>query len=596
MAIKITKELVAEVNERVFHYFKEVGDIPRGSGNEKAIADYLVEFAKKYGFESTRSAENEYMNGKKTNNVVIFKPATVGYEKCKPVIIQSHNDMVCEKRKDSKHDFEKDPIDYKITEQDGIKVMKANSTTLGGDNGIGMAYTLAILERNDLAHPEINALFTSDEEAGMSGAIAVTAELLKGVDNKCLINVDTEEEGVLFNGCAGGIDANFRMPVNYERTPGDYAFIRIEISGLLGGHSGIDIHRKRANAHILMARTLRAIEDNCPVRIVEFKGGTMRNAITREVSVLVAVPYEKIDSVTRIVRQERDVFAHEYRYIEIDKDGKSNIALDATVELCELKCSLSRESTSRLINAIMVIPNGVLEMLGKEEDMDLVETSSNLGIVRLEFSHAFLCSFVRSFVRTRKFYVVEQMKSLANLIGAEFTVAGDSPNWEPETNSELKERFSNAYKAIFGVEPEIKSVHAGLECGYFAQKFPGMDMISCGPTLKWVHTPDEIMYVDTVIKVTELLLNVLNGMDESVVLTERVANGVLHEDVIIVRNEMSMVLIKDVEITGDMEFELLHDGAWIKGCRQNSRYGQIFVGDGVTQIIVSGQSRGRVYV
>jgi dipeptidase D len=394
--------------------------------------------------------------------------------------------------------------------------MKANGTTLGGDNGIVVAYTLAILERNDLTHPAINALFTSDEEAGMSGAIAVTSELLKGAENKCLINVDTEEEGVLFNGCAGGIDANFRMPVTHELFPEDYVIVRIELSGLLGGHSGIDIHRKRANAHILMARTLRAIEDNCPMRIVVFEGGSMRNAITREASTLIGIPYEKIDSVIKIVRQCHDIFEHEYRYIEVDEDGNTKIVLTAAKESCKCEQTLSRDSTNKLINAIQVIPNGVIEMLGREEDMDLVETSCNLGIVKQESSHIFLCSFVRSFVRTRKLYVIEQMKSLAKFINAEFTTAGDSPNWEPEEKSELKKRFINAYKTAFNVEPQVKSVHAGLECGYFAQKFPGMDIISCGPTLKWVHTPDEIMHTDTVIKVTELLLHVLYQMKEEV--------------------------------------------------------------------------------
>lgn len=544
MSSKITKDLVEEVNECVFHYFRKISNIPRGSGNEKAIADYLMAFSDKYGFKAIRSDENEYVNGKKTNNVVIFKPATEGYDDCETVILQAHNDMVCEKVKGSGHDFEKDPIKYDIVEKDGIRVLKADGTTLGGDNGIGMAYALAILasgqeksekeseEKSEcpfIPHPAINALFTSDEEAGMSGAIAVTAKLLDGIENKCLINVDTEEEGVLFNGCAGAIDANFRMPVTHEPLPEDYVLINIELSGLLGGHSGIDIHRKRANANILMARTLRAIADVSPMRIAVFTGGTMKNAITREAGALIGIPSEKIDGAIEAVRQCRSIFEHEYRYIEVDKDGNSNIVLTAAMDSRKCESVLSHESTDKLINAILLIPNGVLEMLGKDGDYDLVETSCNLGYIRQESNHIFFSSFVRSFIRTKKLHVVEQMKSLAVLLGAEFTATGDFPSWEPDNNSKLKVRLGDAYKAAFGVEAEVKSVHAGLECGYFAEKFPGMDMISCGPTLKWVHTPDEIMHVDTVIKVTELLLRVLEDMNKKVVVADTEAGSTSKE-------------------------------------------------------------------
>jgi dipeptidase D len=242
----------------------------------------------------------------------------------------------------------------------------------------------------------------------------------------------------------------------------------------------------------------------------------MRNAITREASTLIGIPREKIDTVKEIVNKCYEIFVHEYRYIEVDKDNKTKIVLTTAIASCKCEQTLSRDSTSKLINAMLVIPNGVIEMLGKEEDMDLVETSCNLGVVKQESGHIFLCSFVRSFIRTRKLYVVEQMKSLAKLINAEFTTEGDSPNWEPDNDSELKKRFNDAYKNAFDVEPQVKSVHAGLECGYFAQKFPGMDMISCGPTLKDVHTPEEIMYTDTVIKVTELLLYVLYQMKKEV--------------------------------------------------------------------------------
>jgi dipeptidase D len=249
---------------------------------------------------------------------------------------------------------------------------------------------------------------------------------------------------------------------------------------------------------------------------VNFKGGTMRNAITREVNVLVGIPCEKIDSVIEIVKQCDEIFVHEYKYIEVDDNGKSNIVLTAALDSSKCEQTLSRDSTSKLINTILVIPNGIIEMFGNEEDMDLVETSCNLGIVKQESNHIFLCSFIRSFIETRKLYLVEQMKSLAKLINAEFTTSCDSPNWEPEEKSELKKLFINAYINAFDVEPKVQSVHAGLECGYFAKKFPEMDMISCGPTLQSVHTPDEIMYTDTIIKVTELLLLVLYQMKEGI--------------------------------------------------------------------------------
>lgn len=506
-----------QVYERVIHYFREISKIPRGSGNEKAIADWLVEgFAVKHGLEYKRSPGDEVIRGKKTHNVVISKAATAGYENFAPVILQGHIDMVCQKTADSTHNFEKDEIII-ITEDN---IMTADRTTLGADDGIGVACALAILEGGDgINHPPIQALFTSDEEAGMTGASAVTADLLGGVKDKRLINIDTEEEGIFYNACAGGVDANFDLPAAFESIPENYVLVQIELNGLKGGHSGVEIHKGHANANKLMARTLSAIEeallikndkDGSPIYLAAYTGGDKRNAITKEVTATIAVPKEKAEDVIELTDSCFRIFREEYKGIEDDMMLSAKFVASDFARIMVA----SQESTGKLIELILRIPNGIIAWLDK--DKNLVETSCNLGIVQMKSGGVFLSSMIRSFYRPKLLEVTTEMRKLASGLGVNFLAEGESPAWAPANESELVNRFIAAYKSAFdGKIPRIESIHAGLECGYFAKKFPDMDIIACGPTITGAHTTEETLYLESTKKVVELLLTVLNQMNET---------------------------------------------------------------------------------
>lgn len=517
---KITDGLVNDVNNRVFYYFRRISQIPRGSHNEQAIADWLVDFAKLYGFKHTRSTE--IIDGLQTHNVVIFKPATLGYENCKPVILQGHMDMVCTQTADSTHDFKTDPIKIlEYIDEEGRSIMTADRTTLGGDNGIGCAFALAILERDDLPHPEIRALFTSDEEAGMSGAQAVTAALLgitqeqvKNKDYPVLVNVDTEEEGSLYNACAGGLYANFELQYNQQKLSSN--LIEIKISGLRGGHSGIDIHRGRANAYILMAGILHDITTNCSganMQIATITGSEMRNAIAMECSVVIAVGCGASE-VVKIVEAHRADFKEKF----VNTEPVETVVMEATaLPQGEFSNALPAEETSSFVKTLKALPNGVYEMYGEDDpNYGLVKTSSSIGRVVQESGIISFCSFIRSFERSEKESLRDKMEEIAKAANIAFSINGDMPSWKPNPSSELLKRFKASYRFIFGVTPGVKSIHAGLECGFFAENFPGMDIISCGPTLIDVHTPDEIMHTDTVVKITELLLVALWQMNGEV--------------------------------------------------------------------------------
>ncbi|MDR0460036.1 MAG: beta-Ala-His dipeptidase [Nitrososphaerota archaeon] len=511
MTIEITKELSQSVNNRVMYYFYEISKIPRGSGREQRIADYLVDFANKHQLEIKRSTA--IIEDKQTHNVVIKKPASKGYETFNTVILQSHIDMVCQKTPNSKHNFDNDPIEVIKTPDD--KYLIAKDTTLGADDGIGVACMLAILENKTIIHPPIEALFTSDEEDGMTGAQAITKESML-ISGKRLINIDTETEGTLYYGCAGGIDANFTLPITNTHIPKNYTFIQIELVGLLGGHSGVEINKKRANAHKLMARTLNTIWNNYQdALLVSFTGGDKRNVITREATTLIAVEKINKDKIINLVEEQKTIFLHEYENIEDPK----TFNLTATPKLVlDAQQALTRESSEKLIALILIIPNDVQAMHGKVDG--LVETSCNLGIVRQELNYFYLCSLIRSFYETKKMHVLEQMRQLALRISANFSSSGNYPNWEPNPDSELVARFKYAYESAFPGSktkdlPHIESIHAGLECGYFSNKYPDIDMIACGPTITGAHTTEEKLDITSTEKVITLLLTALNQMNTS---------------------------------------------------------------------------------
>lgn len=500
----ISKEISNYITERVMFYFREVSNIPRGSGNEAAIASYLVKFATSINKKANVRHIEKTIGKKNVHDIIISVPGTKGYENCETLILQAHIDMVCQKSPESTHDFLKDPIEY--SEKDGI--IKANGTTLGADDGIGVASILAILESDKISHPPLEALFTSDEEEDMTGAMSVTREYIKGTR---LINIDTETEGVFYYGCAGGVNANFDLPAKYINTPGETGFYEIDISGLQGGHSGVQIHQKHANAHKLLGRVLYHLADyfsdkETVFSIAAIKGGDAKNVITLKATVTVGIHPKFKSNLENEVQNCLHTFKNEYAGVEPTMKITTK-GVDKYFEKV-----LSEETQQKLISALILIPNDVLAQ--HTQVKDLVETSCNLGVLSLDTERVEMVSFIRSFFESKKQYVVSQMKILADFIGAKFTTDADFPNWEPNPGSELMQRFQKSYKDVFRKDPVFESIHAGLECGHFARTFPEMDMIACGPTITGAHTIDESLDVNTVGMIMELLIDVLLKMNE----------------------------------------------------------------------------------
>ena len=460
--------------ERVFYYFEQISNIPRGSGNEKAVSDYCLSVAKSLSLETYTD---------ESHNVVIRKPATKGYENAPGVIIQGHLDMVCEKDAGVEHDFLKDPIKLMV---DG-DWLTADGTTLGGDDGIAVAMALAILEDNTLEHPQIEVLLTTDEEVGMGGAENFDASVLQG---KRLINLDSEEEGVFVVSCCGGAKAIVRIPAVWEKTPDGLVPYEIKVGGLLGGHSGSDIHLQRANASKLMGRVLRQVGKTFFYRLACINGGLMDNAITRENIATVYVDPEDAEELTDLCAQFERIFANEYSVSENGIFVECKPSEKKFDRVLDFKCS------NNVIYAINLIPYGVntvsLEMNG------LVESSNNLGIVKTTEEYIDLESAVRSSVATIKYDIMEKLGIIAEMTGGQVIVKSAYPGWEYIKESPLRDIAISAYNEMFGKEPEILSIHAGLECGLFYSKRPDLDIISLGPEMHDVHTPMERFSISSV--------------------------------------------------------------------------------------------------
>ncbi|GFI61279.1 cytosol non-specific dipeptidase [Clostridiales bacterium] len=460
--------------KRVFYYFQQLSNIPRGSGNEKAVGEYCLSVAKSLGLYAF---QDEF------NNILIRKPASNGYENAATVIIQGHLDMVCEKNNKTVHNFERDGINIII---DGDYI-KADGTTLGADDGIAVAMGLAILENNDIVHPPLECLFTADEEAGMSGAKNFDVSLLEGTR---LINIDSEEEGVFVSGCCGGAKANLVLPAIWEEPPKGLIPVGIKIRGLLGGHSGSDIHLQRANANKLMGRVLRQIAKSFYFRLESINGGLMDNAITRECDAVIYVDREDIEELNDMCSQLQDIFNMEYA-------GSENRIYVVAEEYQNSKGKvLNSKIASSVIYALNLIPNGVQRMILDIEG--LVETSNNVGVVRTYDDSVELLSAVRSSVPTMKYELLEQLAMIAETNGGELNIKSEYPGWEYDKDSSLRSVCIQAYKEMFGREPAISSIHAGLECGIFASKAKGLDMISIGPEMHDVHTPAERLSISSV--------------------------------------------------------------------------------------------------
>ena len=474
----------------VFHYFEEICQVPRPSKKEEKIVAYLKEFGKKHNLE-TKVDE--------VGNVLIKKPASRGMENCKTVVLQSHVDMVCEKNNNVSHDFLTDPIETII---DG-EWMKANGTTLGADNGIGVATELAILADDTLEHGPIECLFTIDEETGLTGAFALKEGFMNG---DILLNLDSEDEGELFIGCAGGIDSVAEFNYYEADVPDGYFFCKIEVKGLKGGHSGGDIHLGRANANKILNRFLTLAFNKYDLYLCEIDGGNLRNAIPREAHAIIAIP----EANKHDLRTDLNVFTAEVQaeYAVTDPD----MELILSSEPARAK-TIDADTTQRLLQTLYAVPHGVYAM--SQDIPGLVETSTNLAsikmkpgnIIRIETSQ-------RSSTASSKQDIANMVRTVFEMGGAVVTFGDGYPGWKPNTHSEILEIATASYKRLFGVDAQVKAIHAGLECGLFLDKYPGLDMISFGPTLQGVHSPDERMLIPTVEKFWLHLTDILKHIPE----------------------------------------------------------------------------------
>ena len=461
--------------------FYSLTQIPRPSGKRKEIADFLVNYGKSLGLETLQD---------EIGNVLIRKPASPGMENHPGVILQGHMDMVPQKNSDKVFDFEKDAIQAYV--EDNGEWVTADGTTLGADNGIGVATAMAILADKDAVHPPLEALFTIDEETGMYGANDLKAGWLKG---KYLLNLDSETEGELYVGCAGGVDATATFayqPVETEE--GDIA-LRVEVKGCKGGHSGCDIHLQRANAIKLLFRFLKDAVANFEARLAYVEGGSLRNAIPREAAAVITIPADSYQDVQDLVDRYEDLFLSEYDGVETD--------LHFTAQEVECpKKEMPEDVQDFLIHAVTLCPHGVYRVI--PEAPDIVETSNNLAMIRSQISED-KCQIevqclTRSSVESRKEELQSVIQSAFSLAGAEVKFSGAYPGWKPNLKSRLLATMKSVYEKEFGAEPRVVIIHAGLECGIIGAKYEGMEMISFGPTIEHPHSPDERVNIATVQK------------------------------------------------------------------------------------------------
>ena len=469
----------------VWEIFDDITRVPRPSKKEGKIIAFLEAFAAEHGLEHRKDA---------IGNVVICKPATAGFESYPTVVLQSHMDMVCEKNSDVKFDFENDSIRTFI--DNGW--VKADGTTLGADCGIGMAAALAVLVDPTIAHGPIEALFTVDEETGLTGAFGLGEGMLRG---KYLINLDSEDEGEIFIGCAGGVDTVATFSYEKESAPTGYAWFRAEVSDLLGGHSGDDIDKGRANSNKIVARLLWEAGRSFDMRMSTFSGGNLRNAIPREACSVFGVPENRKEEFLKYYELFAEGVSAEYKITE----PGFRISLS---EVTDADSVIDLKTQRALIDALVGVPNGVIAM--SSAVAGLVETSTNLASVKFEEGNKIVVtSSQRSSVESAKRFVMQSVDSVFTLAGADVAHSDGYPGWTPDPESHLLAVTVGSYKRLFGSEPKVRAIHAGLECGLFLEKYPELEMVSFGPTLRGVHSPDERIEISTVGKFWTLLLDVL---------------------------------------------------------------------------------------
>ena len=469
--------------KQVFYYFEEICKIPHGSRNTKQISDYLVAFAKEHGFDYVQD---------EMNNVIIYKPATPGYENAPTVILQGHMDMVCEKRPDVQHDFEKDGLNLSV--KDGY--VTANGTTLGGDDGIAVAYALALLDSTDLPHPALEVLITVDEEIGLLGAVGLDCSVLKG---KRMINMDSEAEGSLWISCAGGLSAVSHIPV--ARVDAEGEKLQIKVCGLMGGHSGSEIDKKRANANVVMGRFLYGLKREADYEIISMTGGQKDNAITREATAEILVLEENTDAVREYAASVQEAWREEYAgtdegiTVTVEDEGKQEVRV------------LHPTSKEKVIFFLVNVPYGVQKMSGTIKG--LVETSTNIGILKTSENEVMGSSSIRSSVETARDALSDKIAYLTEFLGGEYERQGVYPAWEYRKDSPLRDKMVEVYEEMYGQKPNVVAIHAGLECGILSGKIADLDCVSFGPNNFDIHTPKERLSISSTEKVWKLIVEFL---------------------------------------------------------------------------------------
>lgn len=473
--------------QSVFKCFAQVNQIPRPSKHEEKMIEFLLDFGQKLNLDTRRD---------ETGNVIIRKPATPGMEDRQTIVLQSHMDMVCEKNRDLEFDFNKDAIQTFI---DG-EWMKAKGTTLGADDGIGVAMEMALLEANDIKHGPLECVFTRDEETGLTGAEGMKSDFMTG---RLLVNLDSEDEGQIFVSCAGGCRTLAQFDYQEEALPAGFFTFSLAIKGLTGGHSGDDIDKKRANANKLLARFLYTSQQKYDLRLVDIQAGGLHNAIPREAWCLCAVPTKDKESITVDWNLYQADVEEEYSVTE----KTMTFALESETPATS---AITKDCSKRLIMALQAVDNGVYAYC---QDLDLIETSSNLASIRKhpETKTIDVNSSQRSSILSARHNMANTIAAAFELAGAKVDIGEGYPGWKMNPNSKILHIAVEQYKKLFKKDPIVRGIHAGLECGLFSEKFPGMDMISMGPTLRGVHSPDEKLLIPTVQMVWDHLLAILEN-------------------------------------------------------------------------------------
>ena len=471
----------------VWQFFEKICSIPHPSHHEEALAQYIVNWAK----------ENHlFVERDKVGNILIRKPATHGLENLKSVVIQAHLDMVPQKNDDTEHDFERDPIQPYV--EDGW--VKARGTTLGADNGIGMASALAILADNTVAHGPLEVLLTMTEETGMDGAFGLQPNWLQA---DILINTDSETEGEVYMGCAGGVDAVTTLALTRETLQANHQIVKLSIKGLQGGHSGADIHLGLGNANKLLARFLFQHALELDLRLISFNGGTLRNAIPREANAVLALPNDQLDAFKAICTQYLDTLKNELSLVE------KNIHFSFSPVESQTQ-PLTHSCQSTVLSLLNSMPNGVIRM--SDAAKGVVETSLNLGVVTTEQDKLTIVCLIRSLIDSGKEYVVEMLRASSQLADADFSAEGGYPGWQPNPQSAIMHLVNDTYHKLFDAMPNVMIIHAGLECGLFKKPYPDMDMVSIGPTIRGPHSPDEKVNIASVGRYWQLLTALLKAI------------------------------------------------------------------------------------